>query len=306
MLTGQRRYLAPYKTALGRYEAWIDDISRLTADNPKHVVRATELKDLVHAKLTELAETIALHDQGEDGAQAALDVVKTDRGQLAMERIRAVVDQIQHDEEELLDERQVANAQAFRSAKLTIWLSSLVSIAALAGFLWLLNRHFRSITRSAAALHEQKELLRATLASIGDGVIVTDATGRVTFLNGVAQNLTGWTAGDAVGRPLETVFNIVNEETRKQVDNPAIRALRKGRIMGLANHTLLISKDGTEWPIDDSAAPITGSDREICGAVLVFREITERQAAGAGIPCTDGQIRGIRPAQDRIPGDAGP
>ena len=119
--------------------------------------------------------------------------------------------------------------------------------------------------------------MRATLASIGDGVIVTDATGRVTFLNAIAQNLTGWTASSAAGKPLEKVFNIVNEETRKQVENPAVRALREGRIMGLANHTLLISKDGTEWPIDDSAAPIADSKRQIYGAVLVFREIKERK-----------------------------
>ena len=277
LLTGQDRYLAPYKTALDHYESWIDEISQLTVDNPKQTARTAELKDLVHAKLAELAETIALHDNGESGPQAALEEVKTDRGQVAMERIRALGGEIEQAEEQLLEDRQKANAGAFRSAKLTVWLSSLVSIAALGGFLWLLNRHFRSISQSAAALHAQKELLRATLASIGDGVIVTDAKGRVTFLNVVAQNLTGWTASSAIGKPLETVFRIVNEDTRKQVENPALRALREGRIMGLANHTLLISKDSTEWPIDDSAAPITDANGQTCGAVLVFREIQDRK-----------------------------
>ena len=99
-----------------------------------------------------------------------------------------------------------------------------------------------------------------TLASIGDGVIATDAEGRVDFLNPVAEELTGWDAGEAAGRPLEDVFRIVNEDTRAAGREPGLRALREGRIVGLANHTILISKDGAERPIDDSAAPIRDAD----------------------------------------------
>jgi len=127
------------------------------------------------------------------------------------------------------------------------------------------------------AEYESSEWLRVTLSSIGDAVITTDAHGRVTFLNPVAQALTGWTQEQAVSVSLERVFHIVNEETRKEVENPALRALREGVIVGLANHTLLISRDGTERPIDDSAAPIRNDKGEIGGAVLVFRDITERK-----------------------------
>jgi PAS domain S-box-containing protein len=122
----------------------------------------------------------------------------------------------------------------------------------------------------------EAELLRVTLSSIGDGVITTDRHGKVATLNPVAQKLTGWTQAQAVGHPLEHVFHIVNQETRAQVENPALRALRDGIIVGLANHTVLISKDGTERHIDDSAAPIQNDKGEIAGAVLVFRDITER------------------------------
>ena len=87
-------------------------------------------------------------------------------------------------------------------------------------------------------------------------MISTDAEGRVTFLNGVAESLTGWPQAEAVGRPLPDVFHIVNEQTRQPVENPALRALREGTVVGLANHTVLIARDGTERPIDDSAAPI--------------------------------------------------
>ena len=126
-------------------------------------------------------------------------------------------------------------------------------------------------------LGDAPELLRVTLASIGDGVITTDPHGRVTFVNPVAEALTGWTQEQAVGQALERVFVIVNEDTRAQVENPALRALRDGLIVGLANHTLLIARDGTERPIDDSAAPIRGATGEVGGAVLVFRDVTERR-----------------------------
>lgn len=132
---------------------------------------------------------------------------------------------------------------------------------------------------SQQAVADQREWLRVTLASIGDGVITTDSSGNVTFLNPIAESLTGWSFADASGKSLTDVFNIVNEETRKQVENPTVRALREGVVVGLANHTLLISKDGTERPIDDSAAPIRNAQGEVAGVVLVFRDITERKRA---------------------------
>jgi PAS domain S-box-containing protein len=124
---------------------------------------------------------------------------------------------------------------------------------------------------------DSAEWLRVTLASIGDGVITADPQGRVTFLNPVAQALTGWTQEQAVGVPLERVFHIVNEETRAGVENPALRALKEGVIVGLANHTLLIARDSVERPIADSAAPIRSADGQTAGAVLVFRDITEHK-----------------------------
>jgi PAS domain S-box-containing protein len=124
---------------------------------------------------------------------------------------------------------------------------------------------------------EQSERLRVTLASIGDGVITTDAEGRVEFLNPVAELLVGWTTDDARGRDLTQVFDIVNEYTRDAVSNPALRALVEGIIVGLANHTVLISKDGTERPIDDAAAPIKDATGKVLGSVLVFRDVSEHK-----------------------------
>jgi len=124
---------------------------------------------------------------------------------------------------------------------------------------------------------ERGELMRVTLASIGDAVITTDNDGCVTSLNAAAESLTGWTVVDAADQPLETVFRIVNEDSRQPVPNPALRALREGIAVGLANHTLLIAKDGSERAIDDSASPIRSEDGSVSGSVLIFRDISERR-----------------------------
>jgi PAS domain S-box-containing protein len=137
----------------------------------------------------------------------------------------------------------------------------------------------QSVNGISEPLYEQRQWLQVTLSSIGDAVITTDAEGGVTFLNPVAQSLTGWAQEDAAGIPLDAVFKIINENTRHTVENPATRALREGLIVGLANHTLLIAKDGTERAIDDSAAPIRNEKGEIAGVVLVFRDVTERRQA---------------------------
>ncbi len=138
----------------------------------------------------------------------------------------------------------------------------------------------------------QREQLAVTLQSIGDGVITTDVQGRVTMLNSVAQKLIGWN-DEAVGRPLAEVFRIVHEETRRKVENPVERVLREGAVIGLANHTLLISRDGAERPIADSAAPIRDKRNEIIGVVMVFRDFSERRRAEEQLRLQDRAIQAV-------------
>jgi PAS domain S-box-containing protein len=129
------------------------------------------------------------------------------------------------------------------------------------------------------ALLESEQRFAATLASIGDAVIATDATGKITFMNAVAEDLTGWTFQEASMIPAKEVFNIINEYTRQKVEDPVAKVLDKGMIVGLANHTILVRRDGTEVAVDDSGAPIKDSNGNISGVVLVFRDITERKRA---------------------------
>ncbi|WP_164101054.1 PAS domain S-box protein [Candidatus Laterigemmans baculatus] len=137
----------------------------------------------------------------------------------------------------------------------------------------------KAAEKAAVQIEQQREQLYVTLSSIGDGVVVTDQHGRITFLNPVAVSLTGWSEDDAIGKPLEAVFRTINEDSRKSVPNPVDTVFRENRVVELANHTALVTKDGREVPIEDSAAPIRGKGGEISGAVLVFRDVSETRRA---------------------------
>lgn len=128
-------------------------------------------------------------------------------------------------------------------------------------------------------LREQRELLQVTLSSIGDAVIATDIKGKISFLNPTAENLTGWTMREAEGKQLEQVFQIVNEDTGAKVESPFNAIKREGTVVGLANHTVLVAKDGREIPIEDSGAPIKDADGATVGVIIVFHDVSERRRA---------------------------
>lgn len=140
-----------------------------------------------------------------------------------------------------------------------------------------------ALEKKTQELQEQREWFQVTLSSIGDAVITTDVGGNVTFLNPVAERMTAWTSAEAVGLPLERVFQIINENTREPALNPVRCVLRDGNVVGLANHTALISKDGRQTPIDDTAAPIRDASGRLLGAVMVFHDVTVRRRAEAAL-----------------------
>ncbi len=141
------------------------------------------------------------------------------------------------------------------------------------------NEMLREKIKMQQALLDEKEQLLVTLRSIGDGVITTDINARIEMMNSVAEKITGWSAEDAKGKPLTEVFKIIDEETREIGDNPVARVLKEEHVTELSAHSILIAKDGSEYYISDSAAPIRGADSKIRGVVLVFRDITEQHKA---------------------------
>ncbi|MEW6426518.1 MAG: PAS domain S-box protein [Thermodesulfobacteriota bacterium] len=181
-----------------------------------------------------------------------------------------------------IDRREAFSAWRERAALLlTLFLTLTGSVAALAigGWQRLQKAHFRSLYDAEARLRASMERQSVTLKAIGDAVIATDAEGRVKLVNPVAESLTGWPAGEAIGRPLADIFTIVNEKTRQPVESPVVKVLREGGIVGMANHTLLLCRDGREIPIADSGAPIHDTEGTISGVVLVFREVSEERWA---------------------------
>jgi PAS domain S-box-containing protein len=274
LVTGEPRYLEPYLSAVAAIDTKVAEVERLTAENPGQRARFPELRNLIAARLRELEHVITLRRDGLDAARAR---VMEGGGKAQMDALRALVAEMIDDEHGVLDQRVATSDRAYRVAVAAGLATGVSALAAIGAFLLLLQRHLAARDAAERAVAEHAERLRTTLASIGDGVITTDVEGRITNLNAVAESLTGYAHAEAVGRPLGEIFRIVNERTREPVASPVERALREGVIVGLANHTVLIARDGSERPIDDSAAPIRCKEGELVGCVLVFRDVVERR-----------------------------
>ena len=262
LLTGRPAYLAPYAAAVASVNQRLE---RLRSQE-----RFAELERSARAKMDELARTIALRDAGQ--SEAALQVVLTDEGKASMDRIREIAEELQQQEatryQQYLDRERSARTLSLGSGVTVSVLA--IALLALLGFI---------VRRDTARVRASEERLTITLRSIGDAVIATDAAGVITLMNPIAEAVSGWPAAAARGEPLDAVFRIINEDTRNSVESPVAKVLREGGIVGLANHTLLIRRDGTEVPIEDSGAPIFDTDGQIIGVVLVFRDASRERAA---------------------------
>jgi PAS domain S-box-containing protein len=153
-----------------------------------------------------------------------------------------------------------------------------------------LERRVEERTRSLA---DSEERYRTTVASIGDAVITADREGRISYLNRVAEDLTGWPREQSLGRPLNEIFTIIDEITREPAENPVVRATREDYVIGIANHTTLISRDGREIPIEDSAAPIKDAAGNVTGVVMVFHDVTQKRAAENALRASEAKYRNL-------------
>jgi PAS domain S-box-containing protein len=209
----------------------------------------------------------------------------------SMDSLRAQANDFVHAEEVLRASRSTVANRIGRST-----MFGLIALAALvAAFLvWetrrlfhqlgvIYNRQLEEVRFRAAESYAREQWLNTTIRSIGDAVIACDTNGDISFMNRVAELLTGWTEAEARGVSLHDVFRIFNEDTRAVVENPVDKVRRLGTVVGLANHTFLIAKDGREVCIDDSGAPIRDSEGRMIGIVLVFRNITERRVSESAL-----------------------
>ena len=275
LLTSDDAYLQPYRNAVEKARVETSSIRELVSDNDTQLRRLQTLDDKVERRLVEIEQSIQTRRSG--NIDSALTRLRVNTRRAVMDSVIIDVSAMQRVEQQLLSARIAKMERSYRFVILSDLLFTTTGIGLLCFAYYFFRRNNRQRQSFTTQLSRQKDLLDTTLESIGDAVISTDGEGKVTGLNKVAEELTGWSAADARGLPLSHVFEIINETTRQPADSPATRALSQGTVVGLANHTILVSRNGTEHPIDDSAAPISTDAGEILGCVLVFRDISERK-----------------------------
>ena len=275
LLTGDEAYLEPYREALKGLDLVMGQLKVFTAGNPVQLKHVEALEPLIEQKLSELQMSIEVRRK--EGFAAANQVVLAGRGKQLMDQIRTVLGEMSNEENEVRRIRAQEMEEVLARSSHIVVGGNLLGILLLSLVLVILLRELSERKRAQEALIRSEKWFSTTLGSIGDAVIATDMNGAVTFLNPVAEFLTGWNLEEARGRSMDLVFDIVNAETRRPVENPVKKVFREGKTVGLADHTLLLSKDGKEFDIEDSAAPIVTATGEGYGVVLVFRDITEKK-----------------------------
>jgi PAS domain S-box-containing protein len=298
LITGNAEYLKPYNTALWQLITQQDDLDDRAAKHQLDPADVVNLDKLIRQRLAELKQSIDLRKQ--NGLDAALPAFQSNAEKQTTDSVRKLFGQMVSHESA---QRRIALTAAGRSisARVRIFFVVLVlNPIVLVYAYWRIRKESRGRYLAALDVQRQKDLLAVTLASIGDAVMVTDPQTLVTYMNSVAEMLTGWTLAEAQGQPCAAVFNVINEETRQPVENPVERVLANGVVVGLANHTLLIRKDGSEVPIDDSGAPIRDADGVVRGVVLIFRDFSERKEAERKLLAAKLEVEAASKAKDQF------
>ena len=276
LYTGKVEYLAPYNLAAAQIDSHLQHLNAEIGDNPAQQTQAADLRVLVHQKLDELAKTISLFQAGD--AEGAKALVMSDQGFHVMESIRSLINQMEQEETSVGDLRRTAYQKSIRITVICIYAASGIAALGIMLLAFSIIREMETRERDAAALRRSEQWFRVTLSSIGDGVIATDDQGRVSFLNPIAERLTGTRLEEARGKKIGEVFPIFSEATNNPVDNPVEKVLALGSVVGLANHTVLRHRDGHLLPIEDSAAPITDDSGRLIGVVLVFHDASRERS----------------------------
>jgi PAS domain S-box-containing protein len=288
-LTGDPVMLDPWRAAAAPIQAHFTALRRIEGSDPEQV-RALDDLAIRYSQWLGFANAVLHQDAATLNASGM-----NQRGKAMMDGIREATSTMLR-QEDGVRERQSQHARRLQRREL---ISLLVSAVVVGLFLAMFTRHhvhaisasyqkrIGEITDRSNQLYESQQWFQTTLESIGDAVIACDHRGAVSFMNEVAQKLTGWTAEEAKGKALSKVFRIINEQTRKPCENPVDKVRRLQKVVGLANHTVLIGRDGREMVIDDSAAPIMSGAGKMIGVVLVFRDVTEERRVQAALVASE-------------------
>jgi PAS domain S-box-containing protein len=298
LLTGDALYYNLYNTAVWQLDSPRDDLRTRAEKRQLEPADVAKLDDLIKQRLAEMRQAVDARKTG--GLDAALPIFQTAKAKGTTDAARKLFSQMESHESALRRADLIAVGRAI-SARVRIFVIVLVlnPITLLYAY-WRIRREAIGRQLAAMEVQQQKDLLAVTLASIGDAVMVTDPEGRITYMNAVAEIMTGWTLAEAFDQPCSAVFKVINEHTRQTVENPVQRVLSQGVIVGLANHTLLIRKDGREIPIDDSGAPIRDTDGLVRGVVLIFRDFSERKDAERKLLAAKHEVEAASRAKDHF------
>ena len=318
LLTGDEAFLEPYVTVRDCISRHLEELNQLTQIHAaQHHLDA--LAPLITNELAILANNIELRRQND--LASALANVRGGEGKRAMDSIRAEMRNFIQIEESALTQYEANFKSDMLHLFVIIIAVSLLTLLFALSFVYLFYRETQhrlkdfllhetrklleiqeytsqQLQHANAALQISEEKFAVTLNSIGDAVMATDAGGCVTFLNPLAEKLTGWMQSEAAGRPVDEIFRIINEETRQPSQNPIQATLAHGTVHILANHTILIARDGSECAIADSCAPIRNRDGQVVGAVMVFRDVTERKEIEKGLEKTRKELEVITRSAD--------
>ena len=310
LLTRNEAFLQPYlmvRDSLGVNLAALRDPS-LSEPARRHL---DQVLPLMLGNMASMEQNINLTRQS--GLTQATMEARLDQGKGWMDEIRTELKAFSQIEEKELAQNDASFQSRLRTLLAVICATSALTLALALLFAYLFyqeaQRRIKNVVlletrqrldqqkelnlqlqQANATLQESEEKLTVTFDSIGDGLLTTDSDGRMTGLNAVAERLTGWTQAQALGRPVDEVFRIINQETRLAVAIPIQAALEHGTIQGLANHTVLIARNGSEYQIADSCAPIRNRNSEVIGAIMVFRDVTREHAAQEALRETQEQL----------------
>ena len=299
VITGDKTFLGPYLSARNSIRAHLEELRQLS-QTPAARDHVAAMSPMVDSKMAELKRVIEMVDK--QSAAGVVAAISGGDGKRTMDSIRAEMSSYVLEEETALALHEASFHSEMRLLFTGIAVGSMLILILALSFAFLLYREMQNrlkdlvhletrqlleaqketserLQQANASLQSSEDKLAVTLHSIGDGLIATDAAGCVTLMNPIAEQLTGWTQAEALSHQVDEVFNIINHQTRKPSVVPVRETLAKGTVHGLANHTILIARDGSECAIADSCAPIRNRDRAVVGAVLVFRDVTTEFAA---------------------------